>query len=1120
MKKLIVLMAAVVSAAVVQAGDWTFDSTNTAAGITDGTWTFGVSINKTKRTVSIDRVKVAPQTVTALDFSKPVRDENGDEWTISTLNCGFVDNNASPVNYVARAGFAEFVGELTLPGEGLTTIANFALGSCKNMTGTLKFPSTLTSVGRMAFQDDTGVTIYAEDFPLSIKTLNSDSTFKNVNIIGDLDLTALEGTLASSVFQGCKNLTSVKFGPGLTKLEGGSNQSGAFSGCSSLTNVVFDPASSFYLGVGAAFAHCTSLTEMDLSSVTTIWCPNSDTNKDNSNYTIFLNCTSLAKVVFSSKLTKMHHLAFYGCSSLAEIVFQGMPPEFGWEGYPLFKGAASGKTLVSTVMLDSNDPDYAAQKAAWDALTEEGELTATSHWRQDMIGTLDPTTRPLVMHVVQTATVTAGEDADRVTGQPGSFVFSRGDGDATTAPLMVRYAVSGTAESGKSYAPLFGTFMIPSGAVSATMDVTPLYDSGMTEDATIVLTITESGDYTIGDPGSAEIKVTSDRRFVKIEAAGDADETKGTDGAFVVSRKAGDPLDAAITVNYTIGGTAVPGRTYMALSGSVTIPSSEQSARIAVTPLYDPETTEDTTVVLTLADGEYDIGSPASAEIKVLNGVRHLFVTAGGDANMGTGAVGTFVIALGEGEATAADLTINYTVGGTAQAGQAYAALSGTATIKAGASSVIVQVIPLNDTLGTDDTSVSVSIAAGDYTIVTGEAALSVIHADSFGGWLFANSKITDGTWTFSASADKNRKMTVGKVAAPSPGVLSPLEFAKAVLDADNQPYQIVTLSCGFVDNSHSYIPLEGFAEYVGSLTLPEGLVTLSDYSLGQCKNMTGVVKLPSTLTTIGRMALQNAKITIYAKDFPKGLKTFTNGSAFENVDIVGDLDLSAVEGVVPSGSFNGCTNITSVKFGPGLTAIEGGYAGGAFGGCSSLTNVVIDPAANVRFGPGAVFAKCTGLTEIDLSCCVNIYPHNDVSHTNMAEYATFYGCSNLRKVTFGPKVRFLHNMALYSGTALAEVHFTGAPPEIVGVPYMKNPTKKVNNQTVYPTITTYISKKNLTLKNKAGKCWLDYAADGTIGLKRSTFAAEYVQYGTYQPDPSARPLLIWEQPGLKLIIR
>ena len=70
------------------------------------------------------------------------------------------------------------------------------------------------------------------------------------------------------------------------------------------------------------------------------------------------------------------------------------------------------------------------------------------------------------------------------------------------------------------------------------------------------------------------------------------------------------------------------------------------------------------------------------------------------------------------------------------------------------------------------------------------------------------------------------------------------------------------------------------------------------------------------------------------------------------------------------------------------------------------------------------------------------------------------------------------------------------------------------------PVITTYISKKNLTLKNKAGKCWLDYAANGVIDHKHSTFAAEYVQYGTYLPDPSARPLIVTEKPGMMLLVR
>lgn len=66
---------------------------------------------------------------------------------------------------------------------------------------------------------------------------------------------------------------------------------------------------------------------------------------------------------------------------------------------------------------------------------------------------------------------------------------------------------------------------------------------------------------------------------------------------------------------------------------------------------------------------------------------------------------------------TAHDLTVSYTVGGTAAAGQTYAALSGTATIPAGSTSVDVEVVPMLDAATTEDKTVALALAAGLYGI-------------------------------------------------------------------------------------------------------------------------------------------------------------------------------------------------------------------------------------------------------------------------------------------------------------------------------------------------------------------------------------------------------------------
>ena len=79
---------------------------------------------------------------------------------------------------------------------------------------------------------------------------------------------------------------------------------------------------------------------------------------------------------------------------------------------------------------------------------------------------------------------------------------------------------------------------------------------------------------------------------------------------------------------------------------------------------------------------------------------------------------------------TAHDLTVTYTVGGTAAAGQTYTAPSGTATIPAGSTSVDVEVVPLLDAATTEDKTVALALAAGLYGInaQAGSAVMTVVN--------------------------------------------------------------------------------------------------------------------------------------------------------------------------------------------------------------------------------------------------------------------------------------------------------------------------------------------------------------------------------------------------------
>ena len=88
-------------------------------------------------------------------------------------------------------------------------------------------------------------------------------------------------------------------------------------------------------------------------------------------------------------------------------------------------------------------------------------------------------------------------------------------------------------------------------------------------------------------------------------------------GGVVVSRAAADPFP--LTVNYTISGSAgSQGATWTAPQ-PVVIPANATSAVLPVVPIIDASITEDISITVTLAAGNYEIPAAASATLTLVN---------------------------------------------------------------------------------------------------------------------------------------------------------------------------------------------------------------------------------------------------------------------------------------------------------------------------------------------------------------------------------------------------------------------------------------------------------------------------------------------------------------------
>ncbi len=223
---------------------------------------------------------------------------------------------------------------------------------------------------------------------------------------------------------------------------------------------------------------------------------------------------------------------------------------------------------------------------------------------------------------------------------PGAFRITR-SGNASVA-VTVAYSVDGSATAGDDYAVLSGSVLIPAGQTSTDVIVTPVDDAELEGAESVTLTILPStcpgtfpppaDCYSFGANTSADVTIYDNeippvRAVVEVAALNGALEAGPVAGAFRITRSAN--MNVALTVAYTLGGTAVEGDDYAALSGSVVIPAGVGFVDVTIAPVDDALLESAESVMLTISPMDcpelfpaaecYIVGASASALLTILD---------------------------------------------------------------------------------------------------------------------------------------------------------------------------------------------------------------------------------------------------------------------------------------------------------------------------------------------------------------------------------------------------------------------------------------------------------------------------------------------------------------------
>ena len=174
---------------------------------------------------------------------------------------------------------------------------------------------------------------------------------------------------------------------------------------------------------------------------------------------------------------------------------------------------------------------------------------------------------------------------------------------APQSAITLSYAVTGTATSGTDYTTLSGNVSVSAGAVAATIPVAITDDSTKEPPETVILTLTSGTGYTVGAASSHTLTVKASDAPPRVSfAAGSSSATEGA-GTHNVTVNIDPAPASAITLAYTVGGTATSGTDYTMLAGSVAVSAGAKTAAIPVAIADDIEHEGDETIVLTLARG-------------------------------------------------------------------------------------------------------------------------------------------------------------------------------------------------------------------------------------------------------------------------------------------------------------------------------------------------------------------------------------------------------------------------------------------------------------------------------------------------------------------------------------
>ena len=399
----------------------------------------------------------------------------------------------------------------------------------------------------------------------------------------------------------------------------------------------------------------------------------------------------------------------------------------------------------------------------------------------------------------------------------GSAVLPVALSTAQTSSVSVNFAITGgSATNGTDYTITSGTLSFAPGETLKLIPINVVDDTPVESNETVILTLSAPVGGTLTQTTHTLTITDNDTITVSLSATDTSASEPGTNtGTWTLSRTG--PSGSALTVNLTRGGTATNGTDYASLATTATLAANSTQTLITLTPLDDSTREGNETVSLTLASGTgYVIAAPTGGSVTIQDNEPIVSITATDSLADEGGDGGVFTVSRTD-ASTAAAITVNVSLSGTATSGSDYSAITLPITIPAAQSSVSFAVTPVNDTAPEPSETVIATITAGGYaisglssatvTITDDEPFVSVAASDAFareggetGAFTITRTGNTaaalDVFFTLSGTAvDGTDFATIASPVSIPPGQASVEVILTTLQDTAQESYETATLT-------------------------------------------------------------------------------------------------------------------------------------------------------------------------------------------------------------------------------------------------------------------------------------------------------------------------------------